>query len=150
MKLQLHGSGVFKACQPRCSRMAHPGSEATSKLDYRKISRFIQSAYEMVPATIVMLARYQTRVVIDLAIFHRINSELSQQVKKCFRKDVLPGNAEVSAASAIARIDAATLRLAVSIDRGVTICHEFPFTKVRHDRFDALPAGANWAAFSSI
>jgi hypothetical protein len=76
--------------------------------------------------------------VINLAILQRVNPVLIQQAKKCLWKDVLSRNPEVSPGGATARIHAATRRLAASIDRRIAICGEFPFAKVRHDRFDVL------------
>ena len=51
---------------------------------------------------------------------------------------MLSSNPEVSTRGATARIYAATFRLAVSIDRRIAICGEFPFAKVRHNGFDVL------------
>jgi len=52
---------------------AWPRSEAVSEANGRKIPRFIQTAYEVVPSTIVMTARREVSVVIHLCVLKRID-----------------------------------------------------------------------------
>lgn len=133
MKLKLNRRCLFKAYQSWCKRAAHPSGEPISKLNNRKISRFIENAYEMVPTSIIMPTRREARIVVDLAILSSVNPEFIQQATKSQRKDKLSGGPEISTGRATACINAASLRLAISIDGRIAIHRILQVPKVRHN-----------------
>ena len=56
--------------------MTHPSCKGISKLNDWKISGFVQSTYEVIPAPIVMAARLKTAIAIHLCVLEGIDPQL--------------------------------------------------------------------------